>query len=68
MLAKVISEGESVPNIKDLELTVTVDRHDPAPNVPGRFTEITKMDERDFKHLVKDIEDGYKDFKKEYFK
>ena len=68
VLAKVISEGESVPNIKDLELTITVDRHDPAPNVPGRFTEITKMDERDFKHLTKDIEEGYDDFVKEYFK
>ena len=68
VLAKVISGGESVANIKDLELTVTVDRHDPAPNVPGRFTEITKMDERDFKHFTKDIEEGYDDFVKEYFK
>ena len=62
-----MSDGEAVPNVKDLELTITIDRHDPAPNVPGRFTEITKMDERDFKHLVKDIDDGINELEKDYF-
>ena len=68
VLTKITNDGEAVPNIKDLELTITIDRHDPTPNVPGSFTEITKMDERDFKHLTKDIEEGYDDFVKEYFK
>ena len=68
VLEKLIAKGESVPSVKSLELTVTVDRHDPTPNVPGNFTDITKMDERDFKHLTEDIKDGAEDFWKEYFK
>ena len=67
VLAKIMDDGEAVPNVKDLELTITIDRHDPAPNVPGRFTEITKMDERDFKDLVKDIDDGIDELQKDYF-
>ena len=68
VLEKLISRGESVPSVKSLELTVTVDRHDPTPNVPGNFTEITKMDERDFKRLTKDLKDGTEDLYREYFK
>ena len=67
VLGKLISDGEAVSNIKSLELTVTIDRHDPAPNVPGRFTEITKMDEDDFEDFLDEIEDGIKDLRKEYF-
>ena len=62
-----MNDGEAVPYVKDLELTITIDRHDPTPNVPGRFTEITKMDERDFKHFTKDIEEGTKELRDEYF-
>ena len=67
VLGKIVSRGEVVPYVKNLELTITVDRHDPAPNVPGNFTEITKMDEREYKRLSKDIEDGIKDLWTEYF-
>ena len=66
-LSNMKSDGKAVPEIKSLELTVTVDRHDPAPNAPGRFTEITKMRERDFKHFKKDLEDGFEDIIDEYF-
>ena len=67
VLTNIREDGEAVPDIKSLELTVTLDRHDPAPNVPGNFTEITKMSERDFKHLSEDIEDGIEDIWDEYF-
>ena len=67
VLTNIREDGEAVPDIKSLELTVTFDRHDPAPNVPGNFTEITKMSERDFKHLYEDIEDGIEDIWDEYF-
>lgn len=67
MLAKIVSKGNVVPYVKNLELTITVDRHDPAPGVPGSFTEITKMDERDYKHFMKDLEGGAKDLWDEYF-
>ena len=67
VLGKIMNDGEAVPYVKDLELTITIDRHDPTPNVPGRFTEITKMDERDFKHFTKDIEEGTKELWDEYF-
>jgi len=67
VLTNIRSDGEAVPGVKSLELTVTIDRHDPAPNVPGGFTEITKMDKREFKHLVDDITDGVKDLWDEYF-
>ena len=67
VLGKLSSRGEAVPDIKSLELTVTIDRHDRTPNVPGRFTEITKMDERDFKDFSEDITEGAKEFWDEYF-
>jgi len=67
VLTNIREDGEAVPDIKSLELTITLDRHDPAPNVPGNFTEITKMSERDFKHLSEDIEDGIEDIWDEYF-
>ena len=68
VLEKLISRGKSVSTVKSLELTVTIDRHDPTPNVPGNFTEITKMDERDFKRLPEDIHDGFKELWEDYFK
>ncbi len=37
------------------------------PNVPARYTEITTMNERDFKHLKEDIEDGINKIEEEYF-
>ena len=67
VLGKINNNGESVPHVKDLELTITIDRHDPTPNVPGRFTEITKMDERDFKHLTEKIEENSKELWDDYF-
>ncbi len=68
LLLKLINRGQTVPQVKSLELTIVVDRHDGTPNAPGKFTEITKMEERDFKHLADDISDGFKDFRKDYFK
>lgn len=67
VLTNVRAGVESVPSVKSLELTITVDRHDPVPNLPGRYTEITRMDKREFKHLVEDITDGVKDLWEEYF-
>ena len=37
------------------------------PNVPGNFTDVTKMDKREFKHLVEDIVEGVGELKDEYF-
>ena len=68
VLEKLTSRGKAVSTVKSLELTVTIDRHDPTPNVPGNFTEITKMDERDFKRLSNDLNDGFQDLWKDYFK
>ena len=59
--------GTAVPYVKSLDLTIKVDKHDPAPNVPGRFTEITTMNERDFKHLTEDIEEGIEKIQEKYF-
>ena len=67
-IKKLTSRGKAVSTVKSLELTVTIDRHDPTPNVPGNFTEITKMDERDFKRLSNDLNDGFQDLWKDYFK
>ena len=67
VLTNIKSNGNAIPSVKSLELTVTIDRHDPAPGVPSGFTEITKMDNREFKHLVEDIEDGVQDIWDEYF-
>ena len=67
VLTNIKSNGNAIPSVKSLELTVTIDRHDPAPGVPSGFTEITKMDNREFKHLVEDIEDGVQDLWDEYF-
>lgn len=67
VLNNIRSDGNAVPYIKDLELTVVVDRHDTAPKVPTRYTEITTMSERDFKHLVEDLEEGIEEIMEEYF-
>ena len=67
VLNNIREDGEAVPNIKSLELTVTVDRHDSMPTIPVNYTEITKMSERDFKHFTEDIEDGIEDLWNEYF-
>ena len=67
VLNKLSNDGEAVPNIKSLELTVIIDRHDPTPNVPGRFTEITKMSEDDFEDFMDDINDGIKELREDYF-
>lgn len=67
VLTNIKEEGENVPYVKSLELTVTIDRHDPVPNIGGRFTEVSRMDSREFKHLVEDIEDGVEDLWDEYF-
>ncbi len=58
---------ESVPSVKSLEFTITVDRHDPVPNLSGRYTDVTRMEKREFKHLVEDISDGFNDLWEEYF-
>ena len=67
VLSNIRSDGNAVPYVKDLELTVVVDRHDTAPRVPSRYTEITTMDEREFKHLCEDIDEGFEDIWDEYF-
>lgn len=67
VLGKLSADGKAVDNIKSLELTITIDRHDPTPNVPGRFTEITKMDEKDFEDFTEDFEENAKEFWDEYF-
>ena len=67
MLTNIKSDGEAVPYIKSIELTVTIDRHDAAPNVRGRFIEITKMDKRDFKHFSEDLEEGFDEIFEKYF-
>lgn len=67
VLSNIRSNGNAVPYIKDLELTVVVDRHDTAPKVPTRYTEITTMSERDFKHLLEDLEEGVEEIMEEYF-
>ena len=67
VLTNIKSDGNAIPNVKSLELTVTIDRKDPAPSVPGGFTDITRMENREFKHLVEDINDGVQDLWDEYF-
>ena len=67
VLTNIKSRGNAIPSIKSLELTVTIDRKDPAPSVPGGFTDITRMENREFKHLVEDISDGVQDLWDEYF-
>ena len=67
VLTNIKSDGEAVPYIKSIELTVTIDRHDAAPNVRGRFIEITKMDKRDFKHFSEDLEEGFDEIFEKYF-
>ena len=67
VLTNIKSNGNAIPSVKSLELTVTIDRHDPVPGIPAGFTEITKMDNREFKHLVEDIGDGVQDLWDEYF-
>lgn len=67
VLTNIRIDGETTPTVKSLELTVTIDRHDPAPNVPANFTEVTTMDKRDFKHLVEDIDDGFTELWDKYF-
>jgi hypothetical protein len=67
LLTNLRGDGEAVTGVKTLELTITIDRHDPMPNVPGNFTDVTKMDKREFKHLVEDIVEGVGELKDEYF-
>ena len=67
VLNNIRTNGNAVPYIKDLELTIVVDRHDTAPKVPTRYTEITSMSERDFKHLTEDIAEGFEEIWDEYF-
>ena len=67
VLTNIKSDGEAVPYVKSLELTITLDRHDTAPNVRGKFTDITKMDKRDFKHFSEDIEEGFEEIFEKYF-
>jgi len=67
VLSNIRVGGTAVPYVKSLDLTIKVDKHDPAPNVPGRFTEITTMNERDFKHLTEDIEEGIEKIQEKYF-
>ena len=66
-LTNIRSGSTPVPYVKSLELTITIDRHDRMPNVPARYTDITTMNERDFKHLTEDIEDGIDKIQEEYF-
>ena len=67
ILLPALAKKENTPLDLDLELTVVVDRHDTAPKVPTRYTEITTMSERDFKHLVEDLEEGIEEIMEEYF-
>ena len=67
VLTNIKTNGNAIPSVKSLELTVTIDRHDPAPSVPGVFTDITRMENREFKHLTEDISDGVQDLWDEYF-
>ena len=67
LLTNIRSGSEAVPYVKSLELTITIDRHDPVPRVPGNFSDITKMDKRSFKHLVGDIKDGFEEIYDKYF-
>lgn len=65
---RLVVEGDSVPAVKSIGLTLTIDRHDPTPNVHGRYTEITKLDERSFKRFLNYIGNGSMDFMNDYFK
>ena len=67
VLNNIRSDGEALPYIKSLELTIVVDRHDAVPRVPGKFTDVTTMNEREFKHLMEDVEEGIEDIWDEYF-
>lgn len=67
LLTNIRSGGTAVPYVKSLDLTITIDKKDPIPKAPGRYTEITTMNERDFKHFTEDIEDGIEKIKEEYF-
>lgn len=67
LLTNIRSGSQVVPYVKSLELTITIDRNDPAPKVPSRYTEITTMNERDFKHLSEDIQEGVEKIWDEYF-
>ena len=67
VLMNIREGGDAVPDVKSLGLTVIIDRHDAAPGIPGNYTEITKMDKREFKHFTEDIEDGLKELWDEYF-
>lgn len=67
VLTNLRNGSEAVPNVKSLGLTVVIDRHDAAPGIPGNYTEITKMDKREFKHFTEDITDGLQELWDEYF-
>ena len=61
LLTGITENGESTDWAKSMELTIVLDRHDPTPKVSSRFTEITKLGERDFKHFAEDVKDGIDD-------
>ena len=67
VLTNIRINGEPVPYVKDLELTIIVDRHDKCPRVPSRYTEVTSMSEREFRHLTEDLEEGFEELWDEYF-
>ena len=67
VLTNIRTGNNPIPYVKSLELTITIDRNDRMPNVPARYTEITTMNERDFKHLSEDIEEGVEKIWDEYF-
>ena len=67
VLENIKNNGTSVSDVKSLELTITIDRRDPAPKAPSRYTDIVLMDEDDFEDLYEEIEDGIEDLEDEFY-
>ena len=67
VLENIKQDGSSVGDVKSLELTITIDRRDPAPKTPSRYTDIVLMDEDDFEDLYEEIEEGIEDLEDEFF-
>ncbi|MBR4948716.1 MAG: hypothetical protein IKZ29_09160 [Clostridiales bacterium] len=67
VLENIKNNGTSVDGVKSLELTITIDRRDPAPKAPSRYTDIVLMDEDDFEDLYEEIEDGIEDLEDEFY-
>jgi len=67
VLENIKQDGSSVGDVKSLELTITIDRRDPAPKTPSRYTDIILMDEDDFEDLYEEIEEGIEDLEDEFF-